>query len=93
LKNIIETRQGSRRMLPEFASDIYNILFEPVDEISARMLGDRMIEAIKYWDDRVIINRLDIKPEADKNQYTCRLNFKVKSSPESSETISFIISA
>jgi phage baseplate assembly protein W len=40
LKNISETMQGSRRMLPTFAFNGYSLLFENMDEETADNIGN-----------------------------------------------------
>jgi len=82
LTNIINTMQGSRRMLPEFATDLHRMLFEPIDDVTAQMIGERIIEGIRYWDDRVEVLGLDIEPRYDIAEYRCRLNVKIKTTRE-----------
>jgi phage baseplate assembly protein W len=90
LNNIIATLQGSRRMIPEFAQDIWNLLFEPLDEDTARMIGERLLEAVRVWDDRVEVTRIDIGPEYDQNLYTLRMNFRIKPI-DVEQTIDFVL--
>jgi len=90
LMNIINTMQGSRRMLPEFATDLHRLLFEPIDDITAQMIGERVIEGVRYWDDRVEVIGLDIEPRYDSGEYRCRLNVKIKTSIEV-KSIDFIL--
>lgn len=91
LKNIINTSQGSRRMLQAFAANLKGLLFEPLDEITARMIAENLIGSIRYWEDRIEITGFDIEPKYDKNQYNCRLLFNIVGSEEIEE-IKFIIS-
>lgn len=92
LNNIVATLQGSRRMIPEFAQDIWALLFEPLDEETARMIGERLLEAIQTWEDRVEVSRIDITPDFDNNIYNLRMNFLIK--PIEEETsIDFILFA
>lgn len=90
LINIINTMQGSRRMLPDFAIDIHKLLFEPIDGITAQMIAERVIEGINFWDDRVEITGFDIEPRPDEGIYRCRMSVRVKTSKEM-ETIDFIL--
>lgn len=90
LANIINTLQGSRRMLQPFASDVQGLLFEPIDAMTARSLAEKLLEGILYWEDRVSITNFDIEPKYDMNQYECRLNFTIKPS-NIVETVKFII--
>ncbi len=92
LNNIVSTMQGSRRFLPEFAQDLWSMLFEPLDEESARIIGERLLEAIITWEDRVEITKIDITPDFDQNLYNIRINFLIK--PIEEETsIDFILFA
>jgi phage baseplate assembly protein W len=78
LENIISTIQGSRRMLPEFAMDIHKMLFEPLDDKTANMIGKRIIYAIQTWDNRVEIVKLDVDVNYDQNLYNMTLSFQIK---------------
>ncbi len=90
LNNIVATMQGSRRMIPEFAQDIWALLFEPLDTETARMIGERLLEAIQVWEDRVEVTRIDINPDYDNNLFSLRMNFKIKT-VEEEETIEFVL--
>lgn len=90
IKNIVNTMPGSRRMLPNFAGNFHNLLFEPIDEITGRELGYSLVEAIRTWDDRVIIENIDVISVPDYNKYECTLNFRVKDSNEPRE-VKFIL--
>jgi phage baseplate assembly protein W len=78
LENIVSTIQGSRRMLPEFAIDIHNLLFEPLDEKTAEMIGNRIVLAIETWEQRVEIIKLNIDVNYDQNLYNMNLEFILK---------------
>lgn len=91
IKNILLTFQGERRMLPTFATNIYGLLFEPIDEVTARLIAEGAIQAIKIWEDRIEIEGFDIEPLYDQYQYRCRMSFTIKGSDQL-ETIEFILS-
>lgn len=90
VSNIILTVQGERRMLPTFASNVKHLLFEPIDEITARLIAENLVDAIRIWDDRIDITGFDIEPLYDQNSYRCRLKFNIVGSDET-ETIDFIL--
>ena len=92
LSNIVATLQGGRRMLPEFAQDIWALLFDPMDEDTARILGERLLEAIDIWEDRVKVIRINIDPDWDSNQYNVSMEFRIKRLEEA-QTIDFILFA
>lgn len=78
LDNIFRTMRGSRRMLPLFAINIYNYLFEPLDEITALEIGNELFTSITSWDNRIEILDLLIVPNYDNNSYDISLQYKIK---------------
>lgn len=90
ITNILLTVQGERRMLPTFASNIKHLLFEPVDEITARLIAENLLDAVKVWENRIDITGFDIEPRYDENMYRCRLKFTIIGSDEV-ETVDFIL--
>ena len=92
LDNIIATLQGSRRMLPEFAQGVHQLLFEPITDETARAIGQTMLEGIRTWEDRVEIRGIDIEPKHDMNQYRIRMEFIIKPLEEE-QTVEFVLFA
>jgi len=92
ITNIISTLQGSRRMLPTFAANVYGLLFDPLDEITAQEIGENMIGAIDDWDDRVTVKDLLIEPNYDQNRYDIEVTISINNSQET-QTISTILYA
>lgn len=90
LNNIIKTAPGSRRMLPTFASTVYWLLFEPIDEITARKIAEGVLEAIEIWEDRIEVTGFDIEPRPDEAAYRCRMSFVVLGSDQTEE-IKFVL--
>ena len=90
LNNIISTLQGSRRMLPEFAQDVWSLLFEPMDDDTARMIGERILEAVRIWEDRVEVTSIDIDTDYDTNLYNLRMNFTIKPLSDI-QTVEFVL--
>ena len=90
LENILQTRQGERRMLPGFASNVKYLLFDPIDETTARLIAEGLVDAIKIWEPRIEVTGFDIEPRYNENLYRCRLNFTIQNSDQL-ETIDFIL--
>lgn len=78
IRNIITTMRGSRRMLPDFGSNYYQLLFDPMDEITARRLGYEFMHAINIWEPRVEIEGININTNYDYNQYEVTVDFLIK---------------
>lgn len=77
LGNIWKTLPGSRRMLFPFASPSWGMLFEQIDEITARELGTLLLKAIERWEDRIQVENLHVKADPDNNQYIVQLTYRV----------------
>ena len=90
VRNIVLTIQGERRMLPTFAANVFGLLFEPIDEITARLIAQGLLESIRIWEDRIEVTGFDIEPRPDDNFYRCRLNFVIEGS-QTVNTIDFIL--
>lgn len=90
LKNILLTMKGSRRMLPEFGSNLQRLVFEPIDEITAREIGEEIIDSVRRWDNRIIFTDILVKPIYDKNEFYIGLTFKLQNNREENK-IDFIL--
>ena len=77
LDNIIKTMPGSRRMIPEFASSLYTMLFEPIDNTTSEKIGYQILGSIERWEDRIVIDNLNIEPKEDDNMYIITLIFHI----------------
>ncbi len=54
---ILGTRKGERIMLPLFGSRVMDFIFEPLDHITCALIRFEVIEAIRLWEPRVILNK------------------------------------
>lgn len=89
LSNIFQTLQGSRRMLPDFAMPIYNLLFEPIDEITAGRLGELIWDAVLRWEPRIVIEGLDIVSDEDNGLYEINMNYYIGNAGNNDNISSF----
>lgn len=80
INNILSTRKNTRLFLPEFGSEIENLLFEPMDEQTASLIYDAVVVAIQQWEPRVSLHygRSYIRPNYDTYTYDVMLTFTVK---------------
>ena len=75
---ILTTRKGERVMLPEFGSNVWAILFEPMDDITTDKLRDAVMSSIKRWEPRVEIGNVQVTPKEDFNEYTVNISFSIR---------------
>ena len=78
INNILGTRYGERVMLPNFGCGLKDMLFSPMNED----LGNKMIKdvrtAIENWEDRVIINAVNIYQSQDQSSIKIEVVFQIR---------------
>ena len=78
IDNILGTFKGERMFLPEFASTLRDLLFEPLNDRLFNRVSNDIKATVERWDDRVEIIGVDIKAEPDKSFVQISVNFNVK---------------
>ena len=78
IDNILRTPRGTRVMLRDFGSNLKSMLFENIDDSLVNMIENEIKEAITTWDNRVSINAIDFKTDADRNQISVSIKFAVR---------------
>ena len=83
LINFLKTKKGERRMMPEFGTKLYKVLFEQRDENFNSMAKTIISEEINYWIPEVSIQDIQIinveNPIGDDNyKLEVSINFMVK---------------
>ena len=82
IKNLLLTMKGERPFLPEFGSDLYSILFDPIQSDTTMKVEDAIKDAMKMWLPHVVINRIDVMTsEQNPNQIDVSLEFGVTIEP------------
>ena len=67
--NIINTRRGSRPFRRRFGSSLMDMLFEPLDEITARLIRTRLMEDIAAHETRVVLDRVEVLTDTENDAY------------------------
>ena len=81
LDNIMGTQIGERFFLPTFGSGLLDIIHEPINEVTAEELLDRITDAIDTWEPRVEVRvgRSQIVPDPDRNLYQVLVVYIIRS--------------
>lgn len=78
IDNILRTRRGERVMLPEFGSNLMDAVFEPLNDTILKFLSRDLKETIERWDDRVIVNEVQIYQDPDYSSISLTVLFIIK---------------
>ncbi len=65
IQQILGTSPGERVMLPEFGSRLRELLFEPNNAILKSLVRVYVIDAIRQWEKRVIVKKVQIDNDPD----------------------------
>lgn len=60
IRNLILTKFGEKLMDPTIGSDVYNMLFEPLDAFSGMELRDKILNTIRNFEPRVEVIKLEV---------------------------------
>lgn len=65
IKQILGTRRGERVMLPRFGTRLLEYIHDPIDDTTAQFLRVEITDALKEWEPRIIVSRVEItqRPE------------------------------
>jgi phage baseplate assembly protein W len=60
IRQILSTRIGSRVMDRDFGTELKDILFTPIDEISAARVRFAITDALQRWERRIQVTQVDV---------------------------------
>lgn len=78
IDNILRTRRGERVMLPEFGSDLSDMVFELADQDLFDRFSSKLMETLSSWDDRVIVNSINARIHPDSNLVDLKISFSIR---------------
>lgn len=82
LVHLLLTRKGSRYYLPDFGTNLYQYIFEPLDEITLTKIEDEINDAVEKYIPNLTINKIiitrleDISPESYNYRHSIRINIE-----------------
>ena len=77
LRNLFLYQRGEKKFDPNFGSGIRELLFEPVDDISASILEKEIQFMINNYEKRVRVDNVVVVASPDTNDYEVRIDFHV----------------
>lgn len=67
--NILGTNKGTRPFRRNFGASLLEILFDPLDEITAKRLRLRLMQDILQYEPRVTVQDVEVVPDYDLDAY------------------------
>ena len=82
LVNLIMLRTDEKPFHPEIVSGVQQYLFEPMNDITSKLIEKSIETVVKRYEPRVNLVGAVAIPEEDKNQYDITLVYRIQNSPE-----------
>jgi len=76
VRNIFTTRKGQKILNPAFGSSLEQYLFEPVNQIYGRAIGQEILESIQAFEPRIEITKVKVDPYPDENAYRVSVAYR-----------------
>ena len=83
IRNLINTAFGERLFQPRIGCSLRGLLFDPIDEITALEIRDRIIETLRKHEPRIGTLLVDVSSDADGNSYTVNVEYGMREVNES----------
>jgi phage baseplate assembly protein W len=90
IKNLLLTKKYDRLFQPEINSTIHKMLFEPVSDVIADIIEDRVEIVIKNFEPRADVIDIRVVAEEDNNRYSVTVTYKIKSAVENVKATFFL---
>lgn len=78
ITNIISTRRGSIPGKPHFGSELHLVVFEQLDNVTTKIAERYIKEAINKFEDRIILNRVEVIKNEAFNRIVIEIDFSYK---------------
>jgi phage baseplate assembly protein W len=77
IRNLIMTVPGERFFNPILGSEVTNLLFENIDNLTASEISDQIKITIENFEPRVILTDVEVIPNYDIGQFDVTLNYDI----------------
>ena len=91
VRQLLLTSRGARVMRPDFGTDIRKSVFEPLTEDVIDSLRNQIIEAITKYEPRVIVKKLAVDADYERNQLNIKLRIASKDDLLTDELVEVIV--
>ncbi len=89
--NLLMTNKGERPFQPQLGSSIREQLFEPLDTMTAAIIGESIKNCLTNYEPRIRILELDLDLDFEENGYTVNLEFVIVGREDKPSSIEFFL--
>ena len=91
IRNLILTTPGERPFNPELGSQVSQLLFEPIDDITTQALKEQIENTINNFEPRVRLRQVVVKPNYDAELYDISIRYDIVGIEANSQQLSFAL--
>lgn len=82
VRNLLFTNYYDRLFQPNIGSNLNGLLFENMDYFTSAKIQRAITETIKNYESRVVVDKLSVKPDFERNSYSCDMEFTIVNKTE-----------
>ena len=91
IRNIVFTFPGEKFFNPDFGSQLYGVLFENIDDISALRIKDEIKQSIINFEPRVDLIDVKVSPDFDNNAFNVTIIYEIIGADVPAQELQFVL--
>ncbi len=91
VKNIVFTIPGEKFFNENFGSDISDVLFENINDITASAIEDQIRISIENYEPRVKLIEMRVTPNFDNNQFDASITYEIIGTDIPPQELQFVL--
>ena len=91
LRNLVLTTPGERFFNEELGSQVNNLLFENVDDVTAMSIRSEIINVIQNYEPRVNLGEVEVNADIDAYQMDVKINYTIVGIDAPAQELSFVL--
>ena len=77
IRNLVLTTPGERFFNESLGSEVSQVLFDTLDDISAAVIRDEIEQTIIRFEPRVKLNDVKVEPDFDNNEFNVTVSYNI----------------
>jgi len=77
IRNLVLTVRGERFFDPNLGSNVNNLLFDNMDELTAISIRDEITTTIDNYEPRVRLRLVEVTPNYDENEFNVKITYDI----------------
>ena len=91
VRNLVLLNNYEKPFHPEIGSGVQQMLFEPLETLTAVVLGQKIMDVISTYEPRVSLISVDSIPDFEANSYRVSINFRIINIPQDEQTVEVLL--